>query len=124
MTQQIPAGKPTATVPSQHCPSDSDPLKMAEGMSRLARRLQRRLIREGLPLPPFRIARTYAGRYQRTLGAWSWDARRLDNNYPIDIPGLGQCLLGSEWPATECATADELAVEYIDGAVHLTVERP
>lgn len=76
-------------------------------MSRLARRLHRRLEREGLHVEtPFRIQRTYAGRHQRAAGAWLWELRREDGHSPR-INGLLMDL-GSQDTATEIATAKNL----------------
>ena len=87
-------------------------------MSRLARRLRRRLEHEGVALPPVvHIDRTYAGHHQKAQGAWSWELCDADGRF------LG---VGSQHTASECAAAAKLSFwsPWPHTDLHVFVERP
>jgi len=67
---------------------------------RVARALIARLIASGWIAPgEYRIERTYAGREQRSEGAWSW--------YLVHADSGVEAFVGSQWSATECLAADD-----------------
>lgn len=76
-------------------------------MSRLARRLQRRLEAEGLNLTPFVIQRTRAGPRQRAAGAWSFELLPVTGSR-LTVNGRPR-RVGSEWPASAVASAKRLS---------------
>lgn len=71
-------------------------------MAKLSDRLIARLIAEGFISPgEYRIERTYAGYWQRTEGAWSWELVRADG---------GPAFVGSQWTVKECLRAPVLEI--------------
>ena len=74
-------------------------------MSRLARRLKRRLEAEGIDMPShIVIDRTHAGRHQRAQGAWSWQLATIRDDGVLNLINLG-----SQYTATEVASAARLS---------------
>lgn len=94
-------------------PRPEEVMKAIENPSRLARRLQTIFIKEkGIVTVP-KIHRTYAGRWQRAEGAWSW--------FMFTREGT---VIGSQWSATKVARAKcrEYSKEWRGGDIHVTPE--
>lgn len=88
----------------------------------LARRLYRRIQKAGYTFPPYIteknvcILRTYAGRHQRSIGAWSWSIGNIEG-VALDI--------GSSETAKNICEAPEISFnETRWGDISIVMEGP
>ena len=90
-------------------------------MKSLAYRIAELLEKRGYSWPGgpenAKIRRTYAGRHQRSDGAWSW--------YLDAVQGLAPMSIGSQWKATTVVNPKNEVVVYITpwGELELIVEK-
>jgi hypothetical protein len=87
----------------------------------LSERIARRLEQEGVldvglyPITDLYIDRTYAGREQRSQGAWSWEL--------ASIAGPGP-MIGSYYPAREVAAWPEWDLSWTPGGIAIYRHEP
>lgn len=63
-----------------------------------------------------RLQRTYAGRHQRSAGAWSWELQQL---HVTPGTGIWTHLCGSQWPASSILRSSVVVVVSDHGDRHL-----
>ena len=86
-------------------------------MTRLARKLREQLVSQEVELPEcIAIERLYPGHWMRSEGAWVWHLVECNGDAVLFHGGL----IGSQYTATECATAPRLILSFSgEGDLHV-----